>query len=256
MNATEPTTPAESLQLAKAAQAECRHADAERWGLRAATLAGEDDPEAACLGRKVAGVSWLERSEPRRAVRLFRTALATVDRVPSLAEHRGAIAHHLFCAHGYADEMGPADLYFRRASRAYASGDPRRLALASDRAFFLLRAGQYQEAAEILPQLIERAALDAHPLRILAGNTAVALAGAGRRPEARGAVDRLRRLLEEPTNPCGSWGWLALGWALALLGEIRDARAATSKARRVAAAFGEEYARGQAARLLRDLSGG
>jgi tetratricopeptide (TPR) repeat protein len=251
----EPTTPQEALSLAEAAQTRCDHAEAERWGLRAARLAGEEDPLAAYLGRRIAGRARVERGDFREAVKQFQRAELVVSRAPELEERRPRIAHDLVAACVLAGMHGAAEEYYRRALRGYAPGDPRLPRLAGDRAWALLERGAFEEAAGVYAPLPAQVS-DPEPRLSLHANFTVALAGAGRRSEALGALEELRELLEAP-NVCGAaWGWVSVARALLLLGLDRPgARSAAAIARRLAASHGEEHTRQAAARLQATLAG-
>lgn len=247
-------TPAEALALAEEAQARCDHAAAERWGLRAARLAGEDDPLASYLGRRIAGWSLHQRGDQRAALRVFRRVQADVEAAPALEERRAAVYHDLFAVHHMAGGLAAAEEHFRRGSHLYRPEDPRRLSLEADRANGFRRVGQPGEAVVLYRPLLER--LSEHPRLYLThfSNFAVALAGAGYEREAREALGVLRSALDATASECAAWGWLSLARALHLLGDRgRETRSAAATGRRIAAARGEEDTRREAAALLLEL---
>lgn len=253
---SDPTTTTEALALAEAARSRCDHPTAEKWGLRAAHLADlEGDKLTTCKARQLGAWAMYEQGQPGRGVRILRRAQSLVEAFPSLEERRGMVYHDLYSLNLMAGALHTAEGYFDRAVAFYGQGNGTPVRLAVDRAWGLLASDRAEEAATCYRSILERAEDESVRLTIRA-NLACALAVCGARKEAREAVRVLRRDLQEERWCGAAWGWYSLARALAVLGEDRrGARSAASRARRVAAANGEEATRAAAATLLAELHG-
>ena len=251
LNAPDRPQPAHQVGLLARRGADYRRA--ETWFRRALGLARREKDwriyGMSCIGL---GNLFLQRGDYPTARTWFIKALR-ITRRHGLWVVRPMALHDLFCVAANRGEQAEAELFARRAFRAYGRRHPRLLVLAHDVARFWLMRGDYARSLQVFRAVVRH--IERPPeRRLAASNMAVAAAGVGDRLTFAAMWSEVWRLVDDSDDAENTaQALVTLAQGAAALGDPDRAQMAAHHALKVAIQRNESEQRIAAETILEKL---